>query len=100
MRNPIVCQRDWPQARLEPPAAGRPFTRAADWLSFAAAPTFAGMALVTGISGEGAMQAMCSAAGDGMPLTGMAAMYLLMSAFHLSPWLRLVSGGKREAGRP
>jgi hypothetical protein len=29
------------------------------------------------------------------PLAGMVPMYLLMSAFHLAPWLRLVSGGSR-----
>jgi hypothetical protein len=26
------------------------------------------------------------------PLTGMVPMYLLMSAFHAAPWVRLVSG--------
>jgi len=34
---------------------------------------------------------LCSAARDGSPLTGMVPMYLLMSAFHLAPWLRLLS---------
>jgi hypothetical protein len=41
---------------------------AADWLSLAAAPTFAFMAL----------------------------MYLLMSAFHLGRWLRLISSRRTQ----
>ena len=73
--------------------------RAADWLSLAAAPTFAAMALLTGVAGNQAN--MLCAAGQGMsPLSGMAAMYLLMSAFHLAPWLKLVAaraGGHLQA---
>ena len=62
----------------------------ADWLCLAAAPTFALMALLTCVfSGDAAM--LCMGA-NASPLTGMAAMYLLMSAFHLAPWLRVVSG--------
>jgi hypothetical protein len=65
-----------------------------DWLSLAAAPTFAVMALLTGGLGGGLgggqMAMMCSTAPDASPLSGMAAMYLLMSAFHLTPWLRLI----------
>ena len=46
--------------------------RAADWLSLAAAPTFAAMALLTGVAGNQAN--MLCAAGQGMsPLSGMAA---------------------------
>jgi len=60
----------------------------ADWLCLAAAPTFAVMALVSCLQGgDAAMLCM-----GGSPLTGMAAMYLLMSAFHLAPWLRVISG--------
>ena len=62
---------------------------AADWLSLAAAPTFAIMALLTGVLGGGPLGALCAAAS---PLGGMVPMYLLMSAFHLAPWLKLVSG--------
>jgi hypothetical protein len=62
--------------------------RGADWLSLAAAPTFALMALVTGIADSGAHQTWCSAAMHMSPLTGMVPMYALMSAFHLAPWLR------------
>jgi len=57
----------------------------AGWLSLAAAPTFAAMALFSLMSGSGACMAQ-----DASPLNGMAAMYLLMSAFHLAPWLRAV----------
>lgn len=72
---------------------------AADWLSLAAAPTFALMAVVTGIADGGPHQMSCSAAMR-MPLTGMVPMYALMSAFHLTPWLRLISRWtKRRRGR-
>ena len=64
---------------------------AADWLSLAAAPTFAIMALLTGVLGGGPQDVLCSAAPDASPLTGMVPMYLLMSAFHSAPWLKLIS---------
>lgn len=64
---------------------------AAGWLSLAAAPTFALMAVVTGIPDGGAHQMSCSAASHLGPLAGMAPMYALMSAFHLAPWLRLMN---------
>ena len=63
---------------------------AADWLSLAAAPTFAVMALLTEIFGGGAMDMLCSAAHGASLLSGMVPMYLLMSAFHLGPWLKLI----------
>jgi len=59
-------------------------------LSLAAAPTFAGMALLTSIPGGGAADIFCSAA-HASPLGGMVPMYLLMSAFHSAPWLRLIA---------
>ena len=68
---------------------------AADWLCLAAAPTFAMMALLTGVLGSGASDMLCSAAQQALPLNGMALMYLLMSAFHLAPWLKLISGRSR-----
>ncbi len=74
--------------------------RAANWLSLAAAPTFALMGVVTGILDSGAHQMTCSAAMHMSPLTGMVPMYALMSAFHLTPWLRLISRWmKRPRGR-
>ena len=60
-------------------------------LSLAAAPTFATMALLT----LGAPSDMICSAGQGFPLGGMAPMYVLMSAFHLAPWLKLVSSRRR-----
>jgi hypothetical protein len=60
---------------------------AADWLGLAAAPAFATMALMTGCLGGGT-DPLCSAHGSLM--SGMAPMYLLMSAFHAGPWLRLI----------
>jgi len=63
---------------------------AADWLCLAAAPTFALMALLTGVLGGGAPDMLCSAAQDGSPLSGMVPMYVLMSAFHSAPWLKLI----------
>ena len=70
---------------------------AADWLSLAAAPTFAVMALLTGVFG-GQTDMLCAALQGTSPLNGMAAMYLLMCAFHLAPWLRLI--GRRPITKP
>jgi hypothetical protein len=64
---------------------------AADWLGLAAAPTFALMALLTHVLG-GDADMMCSAAQSVSPLSGMVPMYLLMSAFHSAPWLKLICG--------
>jgi hypothetical protein len=64
---------------------------AADWLGLAAAPTFALMALLTYALG-GDADIMCSAAQSVSPLCGMVPMYLLMSAFHSTPWLKLICG--------
>ena len=66
---------------------------AADWLCLAATPTFALMALLTGVVGGG--QAMlCGQTAS--PIGGMAAMYLLMSAFHAAPWLRRIFRNERS----
>ena len=59
-------------------------------LCLAAMPTFAIMALMTGVLGEGPMDMLCSP-GHGSSLTGMVTMYMLMSAFHLAPWLKPLS---------
>ena len=74
-------------------AGRRPYVAApgmAGWLGLAAAPTFAIMALVTSLSGAGT-DMMCLAGHGASPLSGMVPMYLLMSAFHSAPWLRMVS---------
>jgi hypothetical protein len=62
---------------------------AANFLHFAAAPTFAIMALLTGVPGGGPMDVLCSGSSS---LGGMVPMYLLMSAFHSAPWLRFIAG--------
>ncbi len=69
---------------------------AAGWISLAAAPAFAIMALLTSISGGGPPDILCSAVHGVSPLSGMAPMYLLMSAFHSAPWLKLISGRRRR----
>jgi hypothetical protein len=69
--------------------------RAADFLHLAAAPTFAIMALLTCVLGGGSPDAWCSSV-SASPLGGMVPMYLLMSAFHTAPWLKLIS--RRRAG--
>ena len=78
----------------------RPQASAERLLSLAAAPTFAIMALLTWVNGGGSMSDMlCAAAPDPSPLGGMVAMYLLMSAFHVAPWLKLISLGRSGARR-
>ncbi len=62
----------------------------AGWLGLAATPTFAAMALLTGVTG-GDADMMRSAAHGVSWLGGMVPMYVLMSAFHAGPWLKLIS---------
>jgi len=73
---------------------GRPGHAAAglaERLPIMAAPTFAVMALLTGIFASDAPDMLCSSAHGASPLNGMASMYLLMSVFHSAPWLKLIS---------
>ncbi|HLX99186.1 MAG TPA: hypothetical protein VKR62_10840 [Roseiarcus sp.] len=69
---------------------------AADWLSLAAAPAFAMMALVTARLGGG-MGAVCPGIDHGSLMGGMVPMYVLMGAFHSGPWLRLIAGRRSGA---
>ena len=71
---------------------------AADWLALAAAPAFATMALLTSFL-DGTTNVLCGASQYALPLGGMVPMYLLMAAFHLAPWLKLVSGRPHGANR-
>jgi hypothetical protein len=68
---------------------GRTDLSAVRLLSLAATPTFAVMALLAAVHGNGMPDMICSVTREGSLLTGMVPMYLLMSAFHLAPWLRL-----------
>jgi hypothetical protein len=74
--------------------------RVADLLGLAAAPTFAIMALLTAFDGS-QQDMLCAAMQNPAPFGGMAPMYLLMSAFHFTPWLKAISrwrSGARTAG--
>ena len=74
------------------PCAGRGHAASgpAGWLGLAAAPTFALMALWT-VFFTGEPDMLCMAMQGSFPVSGMTVMYLLMSAFHVSPWLNLLS---------
>ena len=72
--------------------SGSTATGAVRFLSLAAAPTFAIMALLTAVGG-GPADALCST--HASYLGGMVPMYLLMSAFHSAPWLKLISSRTR-----
>ena len=69
----------------------------ARWLCLAATPTFAIMALLTGLD-RNPMDSLCSS-GSAAPLSGMVPMYLLMSVFHSPPWLKLIFGRAGAVGR-
>ena|SRR5437868_816187 len=73
---------------------------AAEFLYLAAAPSFATMALLTCVLGGGSADALCSTTGTSL-LSGMVPMYLLISAFHTAPWLKLISsqGGGAHRSR-
>jgi hypothetical protein len=71
---------------------------AGGWLVLTAAPTFAIMALWTGFfSAQPDM--LCMAMQGSSSMSGMTVMYLLMSAFHAAPWLRLISSRRMGAYR-
>jgi hypothetical protein len=63
---------------------------AADWLSLAASPTFALMALATRVFGAEAPAMICSMS-HAAAMGGMVPMYVLMSVFHSVPWLKLAA---------
>lgn len=57
------------------------------WLGLAASPAFALMALISAL--DAPPLGLCAAGATVLPLDSMTAMYLLMSLFHLPPWLKL-----------
>jgi len=73
---------------------------AAHWLCLAATPTFAIMALLTAVRGGGPHDLFCAAVQEASPLSGMVWMYLLMSAFHSVPWLKLIANWRSHAPQP
>jgi len=76
---------------------GRIGGRACAWLSLAATPVFAAMAVLTATLGSGPADILCGATHGSFPLGGMVPMYLLMSLFHSPPWLRLF---EQQIGSP
>jgi hypothetical protein len=86
----MISDTTGPMDRELTPGQGRLRASANCWLSLAAAPTFAIMALLTEIHDGSTLTMLCSATRETSPLTGMIPMYLLMSTFHLSPWLKLL----------
>jgi hypothetical protein len=74
-----------------PGISGAAATNAAGWLALAAAPTFAIMALLTAVIGSGAPENLCSPTHASV-IGGMVPMYLLMSGFHVAPWLKFLAG--------
>jgi hypothetical protein len=72
---------------------------AADWVCLAAAPTFAIMALITGVRGGASHDLLCVAVQDASALSGMVWMYLLMSVFHSASWLKLIASWRSGAHR-
>jgi hypothetical protein len=68
------------------------------WLGLAAFPTFALMAWLTAADPPHSM--ICASTPDVLPVGGMSLMYLLMSLFHLSPWLKLAFARSRRLSRP
>ncbi len=70
--------------------------RIARLLPFTASPALALMALVTGISEAGRTNIICLTTDDISYFNDMVAMYLLMSFFHLPPWLKALSGGTQH----
>ena len=67
----------------------------ADLLRLAAAPSYAFMAVFIAVFGESPKDMLCMGMHHTSPLSGMAWMYVLMSAFHSAPWLKLIAAPQR-----
>lgn len=81
-------------------SGARPAIDAAGLLGLAATPVFAVMAGISAASP--ANMIVCSAVSAIVPVNDMALMYLLMSLFHLSPWLKRFAAlwQRRETSTP
>ena len=80
------------------PVATEIVSHAAHQLGLAATPTFALMAWMTAISPPD--MTMCSGASAFVPFNSMALMYLLMSLFHLPPWMKLLAARLQRPSTP
>lgn len=58
-------------------------------LHLAATPTFAVMAVFSGLSGHAASAMWCTMPGAGPGMDGMTLMYVLMALFHAGSWITL-----------
>ena len=79
-------------------AGGWQVRDAAGWIGLAGSPTFALMAWIAAT--DAPRMTICTTASDMLPINGMAWMYLLMSLFHLSPWLKLAAGRAERLNHP
>lgn len=68
----------------------------ADWLSLAAAPAFAIMAMLAATGDGGPAGRLCGVADQHLSPDGMTWMYVLMSIIHSAAWLKLIA---RRNGR-
>jgi hypothetical protein len=57
------------------------------------------MALLAGVYGGDSHDMLCASIHHASPLSGMTSMYILMSAFHSVPWLKLIPS-RRPAAYP
>ena len=90
MPNQIVSNEEWLKRRAAALSS-------AGGLGLAAAPAFAVMALLTWLRGGDMPDMFCASVHGSSLLGGMVPMYVLMSAFHLTPWLRLVANRRSRA---
>lgn len=65
------------------------------WLPLAATPTFALMAVLTAILGNDVQSVICLGNSAGSLTHNMGIMYLLMSVFHVTPWIRWATDYRR-----
>jgi hypothetical protein len=92
----VSTAHDMSRARIGGCVGGGPATSdVSRWLGLAAAPSFAIMGLWTALVGV-PPDIMCMAMPAALPIGGMTLMYLLMSVFHLSPWLTLIASRRQR----
>lgn len=80
-----LCQ---PRFGVNDTAKARLVAAAIAGVTLAAAPMFAGLAVLTLVLNASAPAMVCTAAFAGSAVDGMVVMYALMSVCHATPWLR------------